>query len=135
VQNLVSLIEKKMPKAEDGKIHEWLGLIQNICQRNISLIGDLIHQEFLESAEMEISKERLDSVWEINEVIINYKNAQEKISKVFELTYSQERIFAQVDSIRDEIIIIASLMLSNSPMTMGLLKSILRKMRMPLLFQ
>jgi two-component system sensor histidine kinase VicK len=100
VQNLVNLIEKKLPQHDNSKVHDWLKLIQTICRRNVDLIWDLVHQEFLESAVEKISKERLDLVWEIKEVIEQYRNAQENISKVFELTYSQERIFVQVDSMK-----------------------------------
>lgn len=100
VQNLASMIEKRLPKSENEKMHEWLQLIQSICKRNIDLVRDLVHQEFLESTQVEISKERLDLIWEINEVIKNYRGVQENLAKVFELTYSQERVFAKVDSMK-----------------------------------
>ena len=100
VQSLAAVIEKKLPKTDNDPTHHQLRMIQQICKRNIDLIRDLIHQEFLESAAVEVSKERLDLVWEINEVIVQYRNAQENLSKVFELTTSQERVFAMIDSMK-----------------------------------
>jgi two-component system sensor histidine kinase VicK len=100
VQNIAASIEEKLPKTDNGAASLQLQMIQQICKRNIDLIRDLVHQEFLESAEVEISKERLDLVWEINEVVVNYRNAQENLSKVFELTSSQERVFSQIDSMK-----------------------------------
>ncbi len=100
VQNLATVIEKKLPKSDNDQSRQQLQMIQKICKRNIDLIRDLIHQEFLESAEVEVSKERLDLVWEINEVMIQYRNAQENLMKVFELTSSQERIFSMIDSMK-----------------------------------
>lgn len=98
VQNLASLIEKKLPAKENKQINEWTALIKKTCKRNIDLIRDLINQEFLESAEIEISKERIDVVGEINEVIYNYQKSQENIAKVFKLTFSHDKIYAQADS-------------------------------------
>jgi two-component system sensor histidine kinase VicK len=100
VQSLAAVIEKKLPKSDNDSTRQQLQMIQQICKRNIDLIRDLIHQEFLESAEVEVSKERLDLVWEINEVTVQYRNAQENLSKVFELTSSQERVFAMIDSMK-----------------------------------
>ncbi len=100
VHNLAAAIEEKLPKPDNDFTRHQLQMIQQLCKRNIDLIRDLVHQEFLESAEVEVSKERLDLVWEINEVVENYRNAQENLSKVFELTYSQERIFSQIDSMK-----------------------------------
>ena len=100
VQSLAGMIEKKLPKADNDPTRHQLQMIQQICKRNIDLIRDLVHQEFLESAAVEVSKERLDLVWEISEVIVQYQNAQENISKVFELTSSQERVFAMIDSMK-----------------------------------
>jgi two-component system sensor histidine kinase VicK len=100
VQNLASLIEKKLPKLRNKAVHEWIGIIQTICERNIALIRDLVHQEFLESAEVEISKERLDLVWEINRAIEYYRISQENLNKVLVFSASQERIFAKIDSIK-----------------------------------
>ncbi len=100
VQSLAGVIEKKLPTADNDPTHKQLQMIQQICKRNIDLIRDLIHQEFLESAAVEVSKERLDLVWEIGEVIAQYRNAQESLSKVFELTSSQDRVFAMIDSMK-----------------------------------
>ena len=100
VQSLATMIEKKLPQSDSDPSRKQLQMIQQICKRNIDLIRDLVHQEFLESAAVEVSKERVDLVWEISEVIAQYRSAQENLSKVFELTTSQERVFAMIDSMK-----------------------------------
>lgn len=100
VQNLAALIKKKLPKPDDHQVSEWLNLIEKICKRNVEMIRDLVHHEFIESTEVEISKERLDLVWEINEVVENYRNSQDKLAKVFKITSSDPAVFAHVDSMK-----------------------------------
>ncbi|MCC9136990.1 PAS domain-containing sensor histidine kinase [Pontibacter silvestris] len=100
VQGLAAAIEEDLPKSDVSQSQRHLQIIQQICQRNIDLIRDLVHQEFLESSEVELSRERLDLVWEINKVIAQYRNAQESLSKVFELTSSQEQVYCKIDSMK-----------------------------------
>lgn len=100
VQRLAADIEKDVAKSEGSKHLRHLHVIQEICKRNIDLIRDLVHQEFLESAQVEINKERLDLIWETREVIKQYRTAQETMSKVFELTSSDEHVYARIDSMR-----------------------------------
>lgn len=88
------VLEEDLPASDNDHSRKQLQIIQQICKRNIDLIRDLVHQKFLESAQVEVNKERLDLVWEINEVIERYRNTQENLAKVLELTFSQEQVYA-----------------------------------------
>ncbi|WP_181885183.1 PAS domain-containing sensor histidine kinase [Pontibacter diazotrophicus] len=100
VQTLAGVIEEDLPKSESEHSRKQLKIIQEICKRNIDLIRDLVHQEFLESAQVEVNKERLDVVWEIKEVIKLYRDSQQNLGKEFKLNSSHEQVYARVDSMK-----------------------------------
>jgi two-component system sensor histidine kinase VicK len=86
----------------EGKDHilQAVKFIQNMCSRNIALIRNLVNQEFLESTEVELRKERADLVWEIQDVIDNYKRSEENIAKVFIINSTDEKLYVHIDSLK-----------------------------------
>lgn len=98
VQMLTTVIGNKLP--DHPELQKMTQVILDISQRNIDLIQTLLKNEFLATATVEISKERLDVVWEINQAMDIYLKAQENIKRQIQFTYSHERIFAEVDSMK-----------------------------------
>jgi two-component system sensor histidine kinase VicK len=94
VKLLASAIAGKLPKTEYQQIHEWTTTIQNISQRNINLIRTLLSKESLDTVGVETSKERVDLVWEINEIMHIFNHSKNEINKQFLFTHSQPAIFA-----------------------------------------
>lgn len=97
---VASGIEKEPQIAENRSIARAVAYIQDLCKRNIKLIQDLMNQEFTESAEVDLRKERADLVREINDVIEQYKKASEILSKTFVITSTHEKLFMQIDSLK-----------------------------------
>lgn len=100
INMLASSIRREVAVAENTQVIEAAKYIQEICKRNITLIRDLVNAEFLESSEAELRKERADLVWEINDVIQNYKRAEDVLVKTFSLTSSAEKIYIGLDSLK-----------------------------------
>jgi two-component system sensor histidine kinase VicK len=98
VQMLTSLIDKKIPN--NPELQKLTGMITEISKRNIELIQTLLKEEFLATAEVEISRERLDVIWEINQAVDIYLLSQENIQKQIQFTHSHEKIYAEVDSMK-----------------------------------
>lgn len=98
VQMLSSIISRKIPEnAEVGKLTE---MIEEISRRNIKLIRNLLSRESIETASVEISKERLDVVWEIHQALDIYLSAQENLKRTIRFSHSHEKVFAEVDSMK-----------------------------------
>ena len=97
---VASGIEKEPQIAQNKSIAQAVGYIQDLCKRNIKLIQELMNQEFLESAEVDLRKERADLVWEINDVIEQYKKSSEILSKTFVIRSTHEKLFMQIDSLK-----------------------------------
>jgi two-component system, OmpR family, sensor histidine kinase VicK len=104
IQGLSHLIQKRVTDATP-EVTEWLGIIGLTCQRSLDLIRDFVSQEFLESEDMEVSKERLDLVWEIKQVLEMYKSEEKNLAKKFTFTYSHPQIYAEVDSMKFTLVI------------------------------
>jgi two-component system sensor histidine kinase VicK len=100
ISMVASGIEKEPQVADNQSVLQSVSYIQQLCKRNITLIHDLMNQEFLESAEVELRKERANLVWEINDVIEQYKKSAEILSKTFMLNSSHEKLFMQIDSLK-----------------------------------
>lgn len=97
---LAEAIAKQLPEAENKQIHEWMEMIQDISGRNLSQIKDILTRESLDTAGVKISKERVDVVWEIDQAVDIFFQAQRKLDKKFEFTHSHDNIYAEVDSMK-----------------------------------
>lgn len=98
VKMLASVIDKKIPN--NPELHKLTQMIEDISRRNIDLIETLLTKEFLATAAVEISLERLDVVWEINQAMDIYLKSQQNIKKHIRFTHSHENVFANIDSMK-----------------------------------
>jgi len=98
VQMLTSIIDKTLPG--NPEVLKLTNMIAEISKRNLFLIQTLLKREFLETAEVEISRERLDVVWEINQAMDIYLKSQQNIHKNISFTHSHDQIYAEVDSMK-----------------------------------
>jgi two-component system sensor histidine kinase VicK len=100
VQMVTASIKKQLPGTEYKQIHEWTSIIHKICQRNIELIRTLLKNESLETEALDFSRERVDVVWEVTEILNFYQKVQRDIYREFQCSYSHEKIFAEIDSMK-----------------------------------
>jgi len=98
VQMLASIIAKKM--RGNKELLQLTKMIKDISKRNIDLIESLLKKEVLDTAKMEISKERLDVVLEVQQAMDIYIKSQNNISKNIGYTFSHDKIFAQLDGMK-----------------------------------
>ncbi|WP_158825976.1 PAS domain-containing sensor histidine kinase [Mucilaginibacter lacusdianchii] len=97
---LASSIQREaLADSKDG-ILQSVQYIQDMCNRNIALIRNLVNSEFLESTEVDLRKERTDLVWEINDVIQNYKRHEDNLAKTFILNTTTEKLYLYVDTLK-----------------------------------
>jgi len=82
------------------RILKSLTFINDMCERNIQLIRNLINHEFLSSSEIEIRTERSDLVQEIKDVIGFYQHAELNLFRNFEFSSSDEKLYAMIDSMK-----------------------------------
>jgi signal transduction histidine kinase len=100
VKMLASAIDQQLDGNKNQQIRKWTKMIQEISIRNIRLIHALVKKESLDTEKVVLSKEAIDLVWEIGEVMKIYIDSQKDASKQFQFTYSHQPIFARVDSMK-----------------------------------
>lgn len=98
VQMLSSIIRQKMP--ENKEVQKLTQMIEDISKRNIELIRNLLTRESLDTAEVEISLERLDVVWEVHQALDIYIESQKDLQKSISYTHSHDHIYAEIDSMK-----------------------------------
>jgi two-component system sensor histidine kinase VicK len=77
-----------------------LQLIQQTCTRSVTLIRDLVNQEFLESVNADLKIERFDLVEKIGTIVDNYRQSERAIVKNFNLAYTNDPIFIEMDEVK-----------------------------------
>lgn len=98
IQSLTDLVEKDISSKSEAQTRKYLGMIRELCERNLTLIKNLINEEYLTSPQVELDMERLDLVAETKAVMDQYEQAGGDISKVFKLSSSKPSIYAEADS-------------------------------------
>jgi two-component system sensor histidine kinase VicK len=98
VQMLASVIGKKLP--DNPEIHKLTQLIDDISRRNIDLIQSLVSTEVATAASVEINKERLDIVWEVQQALEVYTQSEDQLNKKMAYTSSHEHIYASIDGLK-----------------------------------
>jgi two-component system sensor histidine kinase VicK len=97
---LASNIQREAIAEGKNSLLQSVQFIQDMCKRNIALIRDFVNQEFLESTEVELRKERTDLVWEINDVIQHYKRYEGNLAKTFVLNTAAEKLYLNLDTLK-----------------------------------
>lgn len=100
VKMLAAAIDQQLNGNKNKEIRKWTKMIQEISNRNIQLIHALVKKESLDTANVVISKEAIDLVWQIGEVMKIFINSEKDASKQFQFTYSHDNVFAHIDSMR-----------------------------------
>jgi two-component system sensor histidine kinase VicK len=100
IHQLTEFILDATQDYQNEDITRDLQLIQETCARSVTLIRDLVNQEFLESVNTEVKKERHDLVTKIGLVVDNYRQSERAIVKKFNLAYTNEPIFAVIDEVK-----------------------------------
>jgi two-component system, OmpR family, sensor histidine kinase VicK len=100
IEHMTELINKEIKKENNDKIEEYLHLIKKVCKRSIDLIADLVNQEFLESENTSLKKERLDIVAKVNITLEILKASENNLGKTFTLVHSSPAIYMVVDEVK-----------------------------------
>ena len=77
-----------------------MALIRETCSRSVTLIRELVNQEFLESVNSELKKERYDLVEKLQIVVDNYRQSERAVAKKFNLASSHPAIFVEIDEVK-----------------------------------
>jgi two-component system sensor histidine kinase VicK len=100
VKALATMLNKKIQPYQNEQLNEIVRIIESTCGRNLKLIRDFLHNEYLESTQVELNKSRLNLVEKISDIVDEYRYVQSNISKTFHLFTSHKEITVEVDEVK-----------------------------------
>ena len=112
IQALADMLSETTEQYNDSEVKEVISIIRESSARSIQLIRDFVQQEFLESSNSGMVKKRVNLVEKVREVIEQYKEGEEHVSKKFILSTSSEKIFAYID--QSKLMQVINNLISNS---------------------
>ena len=97
IGSLADVLQSDLKSHQNEKVHNLIRLIQKNSQQGVQLIQEFIRQEFLESAGVELIRQRVDLVQVLRESMEEYQQSQNLIQKTFHYHTSGEIIFVNLD--------------------------------------
>ena len=97
IQNLTALLAEELQHKESEDIKNLISLIERTSKQGSKLIQEFITQEFLESTNTDMRKQRIDIVQMTRSVMKQYYESASRINKVFELHTSADSILMELD--------------------------------------
>lgn len=95
IHNLSAMLEEDTRAT--GEIHRVISIIEGASKQGVRLIQDFIKQEFLESANVDLIKRRVDLVGAIRETMEQYQQTQQLTQKTFHYHTSSDTIYLELD--------------------------------------
>ncbi|MFD2163533.1 ATP-binding protein [Paradesertivirga mongoliensis] len=91
---ITQVIDKKI---DDPHLLELTQTVSKIIRQSISLIKDLTSREFLETAEVELVKSRVNIALKFKEYIEELQRSQKNSKRTFKFSSSSEAVFINID--------------------------------------
>jgi len=92
-------VAEHLKASGNADMQEYTRLIGQMCSKDMEMIHSLLDAEFLDSANVELIRKRLDLVENIQEVFNEYKHAEKSLDRNFQLVTSTESVYVEVDEV------------------------------------
>ncbi|MCC9134889.1 ATP-binding protein [Pontibacter silvestris] len=99
IQGIISAIEEQMNQG-DVNIQQLLSYIKQDALRGSDMIRDFVNNEFLESSQVVLHKERVDLASKITIMMDNYKDQEQLVAKSFKLVSPKKPILIYIDMMK-----------------------------------
>lgn len=98
IRNLAALLGEKLHAEASQEVIKLVKTIEAINNQNINLLNDFLNKEFLESAQVEVVKARVDLVKVIADIVVQYQNMAEQVRKTFRFTTALDTLPISLDA-------------------------------------
>jgi two-component system sensor histidine kinase VicK len=97
MQTLTEQLGEQLQTYPDPRLHELIRIITTTCRESTDLIHDFVDNEFLESSNVELKRERVNLVERVGIMVDNYRRTEARLNMVFTLETSAPAIYASID--------------------------------------
>ncbi|TGE28107.1 PAS domain-containing sensor histidine kinase [Hymenobacter metallicola] len=82
---------------QNARLNEMLGVMKATCADGVNLIRDFVDDEFMQSVNVELKRERVDLVEKLAFMMEEYQRSERHIAKHFVFAPAQVPIYVQLD--------------------------------------
>lgn len=97
MQTLSEQLGEQLQTYSDPRLHELIRIITTTCRESTDLIHDFVDNEFLESSNVELKRERVNLVERVGIMVDNYQRTEARLNLAFALETSSAAIYASID--------------------------------------
>jgi len=97
IQAMNKQINEEVKKLHNSDLDEYTRIIGELCQNNLKMVHGLLDSELVESAEVELIRQRLDMVDTIKQVFKEYQHSNKLLDRKFILECESDSIYVEVD--------------------------------------
>jgi two-component system sensor histidine kinase VicK len=97
IQMFSQYLSTAAQRYDDSKIHALISRIEQISRRSTAMIQEFLKVEFIESAGVEMVKQRTDLVESLSSLMKEYQESEGRLNINFEFKTGSQEIFARVD--------------------------------------
>jgi len=97
VEQMADYLVEKVEPLDDPELNRLIASMRQACQEGVTLIRDFVDQEFLDSANVDLVRVRLDLVTSLRQVLDNYQQRQHAAGHSFSYEASHPSIYADID--------------------------------------
>lgn len=97
IQNLSTMVNRKVSISEDQELYRFVNSIKRISNNTITLIRNLLDQEFLETADAKLVLRRTNIVDAFKATIQGYKDSEDSLKRTFNFSVSRDPILVDID--------------------------------------
>lgn len=97
MQSLTSQLRQQLQTQADPHLDELLRVLVTTCRESVDLIHDFVDNEFMESSNVELKRERVNLVERVGIMVDNYIRTEMTLELTFKLEATAPAIYASID--------------------------------------
>lgn len=97
IKLMADLLSETTESYNNPEVKKIIEIIKDSSARNVKMIRDFVQQEFLESSQVDLFKERVNLVKRVQYVVDEYKAGENHIQKDIRFTSSSDKIYINLD--------------------------------------
>ncbi|WP_460609561.1 sensor histidine kinase [Hymenobacter terrigena] len=98
LQQVAEFLEEKTQTLQDAQVQKLLRVMRDTCRDSINLIRDFVDGEFMDSAAVQLKRQRVDLVLALRQVVEMYQLGEHLVAKRFEFRPAQPTLFVDIDN-------------------------------------
>jgi two-component system sensor histidine kinase VicK len=98
LQQLAGVLNERTQALEDPLVRKLIGVMEDTCRDSVNLIRDFVDGEFMDSANVELKRVRVDLALNLQQVIDTYQQGEHLVAKRFTFESSHPTTYVEIDN-------------------------------------